>query len=209
VERDAQGGYRIGLALLPLQAQQLELLAQRASSHLELLRDELHETTNLGILDGTKITYLAILESHKTMRMAARRGDRDLLHSTALGKAIAAQLSHDRVAEIIEAEGMTRETENTITQSEDLFEELERVRRRGYAVDDLENEPDGRCVAAPLLGIGLPAAISVSAPASRLQRDRVEAVGLRLIDAARALVEDMNGKTIDGVDGRPPLDTSN
>ena len=40
--------------------------------------------------------------------------------------------------------------------------------RDGYAVDDCENEEDGRCVAVPLTGLPVPAAVSLSAPANRL-----------------------------------------
>src|SRR6188472_211643 len=53
VERDpATGDYRIGLALLPLQGRQFDLLARRLRPALEELRDRFGETVNLGLLDS-------------------------------------------------------------------------------------------------------------------------------------------------------------
>ena len=78
VERDPEtGDYRLGLAFLPLQARQFDLLVQRARPILEDLRDRFGETVNLGLLDGNRVTYLMIVESAKGVRLAARPGDRD------------------------------------------------------------------------------------------------------------------------------------
>lgn len=192
VERDsATGNYRLGLALLPLQAMQFELIAQRVRPFLQQLSDEYHETLNLGLLEGNCITYIEIVESPKAMRMAARRGDRDPIHSSALGKAIAAALPEERVRAILEAEGMARVTERTLTHVDLYLSELERVRQRGFAIDDRENEPEGRCVAVSLAGMELPAAISLSAPASRLTLELAEKVAGRLRAVSAALVREL------------------
>jgi IclR family transcriptional regulator, acetate operon repressor len=186
--------YRLGLAFLPLQARQLDMLAQRARSYLEQLRDRFKETLNLGLLDGTSVIYLDIVESPRTMRLAARRGDRDPIHSTALGKAIASGLPEERVAVILESEGMARLTDKTITDRESFFAELREVHRRGFALDNGENEPDGRCVAVPLPRTRLPAAISLSAPASRFPLRRVNEVAEALSDMASRLAADFGSR---------------
>lgn len=139
------GDYRIGPGLLPLKTRQFDLLARRAQPYLERLRAEFEETINLGLLDGTRVIYLAILESPKAMRLAARPLDRDFVHATALGKAIASQLPEERVHAILEVEGLPRLTERTISDTEAFLAELRLVRQRGYAVDMGENEPDGHC----------------------------------------------------------------
>jgi IclR family acetate operon transcriptional repressor len=54
------------------------------------------------------------------------------------------------------------------------------VRRVGFAVDNGENEIDGRCVAVPILGTRLPAALSLSAPASRFPQQQIESVAKEL-----------------------------
>jgi IclR family transcriptional regulator, acetate operon repressor len=193
VERLGETGrYRMGVAFLPLQARQLDLLAARSRPHLELLRDEFGETVNLGLLQGTRIHYLEIVESPKAMRLAARQGDRDPIHCTALGKAIAAQLPENRVRAILAAEGMTKMTDRTITSVAVYFEELEAVRHRGYALDNGENEDDGRCIAVYLAGSGLPAAISLSAPTSRFPLDRVESIADALRGVSTRLGADLS-----------------
>jgi IclR family acetate operon transcriptional repressor len=197
VERDPlNGSYRAGSALLPLRAHQPELLARRARPHMEQLRDKLEETINLGMLDGSYVIYLEIVESHRSMRVAARRGDREPIHSTAPGKAIAACLSEERVRAIVASVGMARVTERTVTDLQSYLAELARVRRRGYALDNGENEIDGRCVAVPIAASNLPAAISLSAPASRLALSQVEEVAETLKEIVAALVGDLRAPTL-------------
>ncbi len=191
VERDPlTGNYRAGSALLPLRAHEPELLARRARPHMELLRDKLGETVNLGMLDGDRVAYLEIVESHRTMRLAARRSDRDPIHSTALGKAIASLMPEERVRAVLGVEGMPSLTPHTLTDVDSYLAELARVRERGYAVDNCEHESDGRCVAVPVTG-SLPAAISLSAPASRFTLDQAEEVAEMLKEIAIALVGEL------------------
>jgi IclR family transcriptional regulator, acetate operon repressor len=191
VERDADSGlYRLGLGFVGMQSRHLEVLRQRARPLLESLRDQLEETLNLGVLDGDSAIYLDIVESQRNVRLAAKRGDRDPIHSTALGKAIAAHLPRKQVEEILAQSGMPARTANTIVTADDYESELARVRRNGYAVDNGENEVDGRCVAVPLLGTRLPAALSLSAPASRFPIQDVAKVAKELQEAAEAITAD-------------------
>lgn len=185
VERDeSTGSFRLGLGFVAMQTRQLEVLRQRVRPWLERLRDEFDETTNLGILDGDSVIYLDIIESRRGVRLAATRDSRDPLHSTALGKAMAAHLPESRVREILKQRGMERRTANTITTPDDYLTELARVKRVGYAVDDGENEVDGRCVAVALPGTRPPAAVSFSAPAARFPLQDVAKVAVALQDLA-------------------------
>lgn len=185
VERDPETGmFRLGLGFVGMQSRHLEVLRERARPWLEKLRDEHDETANLGILEGNSIIYLDIVESKRSVRLAANRGDRDPLHSTALGKAIAAHLPEERVREMLGQTDMRARTANTITTVDGYLDELAKVRRVGYAVDNGENELDGRCVAVPLLGTRLPAALSLSAPAARFPVQDVEKAAESLKDVA-------------------------
>jgi IclR family transcriptional regulator, acetate operon repressor len=188
VTRDVlTGAYHIGPAFLPLQAQQLAVMADRARPHLERLRDRFGETVNLGMLDGNRVAYVEIVESQRSMRLSARRGDRDPLHCTALGKAIASSLPWERVVAILEADGMPRKTDATITDPGLYQQELERTREQGYAIDNGENEPDGRCVAVPFPDAPLPASVSLSAPAARFPLRDVPKVVAALQEVVEAL----------------------
>jgi DNA-binding IclR family transcriptional regulator len=192
VERDPNTeDYRLGAAFLPFSSRHLDLFAKRALPHLQRLRDHFQETVNLGVLSGHRVTYLEILESPKSMRLAARRGDRDHIHSTALGKAIAAHLPQDQVLAILAVEGMPKLTPRTITDPDAYLEELRAVRERGYALDDRENEEEGRCLGVPIIGYSLPAAISLSAPQSRFAIDHVDNVATELINSAQHFVDEL------------------
>ncbi|HJQ46581.1 MAG TPA: IclR family transcriptional regulator [Amycolatopsis sp.] len=185
VERDQESSlYRLGLGFVGMQSRHLEILRERARPTLENLRDEFGETANLGLLDGDHVIYIDIVESRRGVRLAASRGHREPIHCTALGKAIAAQLPEARVRDLLNETGLVRRTANTITTIDDFLDELAKIRRLGYAEDDRENEEDGRCVAAPLLGTHLPAAISVSGPSSRFTLREVKKVAKSLIEVA-------------------------
>ena len=181
------GDYRPGLRAIPSHARHLDLLRERARPLMEALRDRLGETINLAVLDGSRITYLEILESNRAMRLAARDGDRVPVHSSALGKAICAALPDAEVVAILQDEGMPKMTANTITRIPDFLAQLEQVRRTGYAIDDREHEDDGRCVAVAIPNGGVPAAISLSAPAVRFAMDEVDEVAAALTKAAASL----------------------
>jgi IclR family acetate operon transcriptional repressor len=191
VQRDADSGtFTLGMAFRPQQGRQLELFIERAQSHLERLRDDLNETVNIGILDGGQITHVAVVECAQMMRLAARIGERAPMHATALGKVIASQLEPERVTSILTAEGMPAMTDRTLSTIEDFLTEIKRVKTAKYAVDDMEAQDDGRCVAVPLLGLPVPAGLSVSAPANRLPRSMVPEVVRALGACARALTDD-------------------
>jgi IclR family acetate operon transcriptional repressor len=188
VERDrVTQRYNLGLAFVALHTRQADWLVERARPLLEKVRDKWDESVNLGMLLGDSVVYLDIAESPRAIRLAARRGDRDKLHSTALGKAIAATLSDEHVLALLGSAGMARQTQRTIVDPKALLTELAHVRATGYAVDDRENEEEGRCVAVFVPGLGAPVAISVSGLASRFPMSRLNEVARSLFLVAAEL----------------------
>jgi IclR family transcriptional regulator, acetate operon repressor len=188
VEReDDTGSYRLGTVFLSAGTRDLETLAARARPVLEELRDEFEETVNLGVLDASRVLYLEIVESRRSMRFVAHKGSREHLHSTALGKAIASQLGDEVVRRILSEEGMPPRTDRTITDPDEFITSVDRIRRKGFAIDDRENEPDGRCVAVPVVGMRPPAALSLSAPSSRFSLGHAKGAAEELKEAAERI----------------------
>ncbi|MFC6873376.1 IclR family transcriptional regulator [Halobellus marinus] len=72
------------------------------------------------------------------------------IHCTAGGKSILAYLSEQRVNEILDSHGLPARTSHTITDRQELFDELKRVRERGYALNEQEHMPGIRAVGAPI-----------------------------------------------------------
>jgi IclR family transcriptional regulator, KDG regulon repressor len=128
------------------------------------------ETVNLGSLDGGQVAYLDVVQSPSALRIAALPGDRNPVHSTALGKAILAFLPESRTRAILGESPLLRKTPRTITQRTHLLEHLSAVRDQRVALDIEENVTGVTCVAAPIFdNTGrVIAAFSISGPASRM-----------------------------------------
>lgn len=180
--------YRPGASLLALGLSVVAGLdlVQSARPVLAELHEEFGETVNLGVLSERRVLYLDMIESHWGLRMAARVGMRDPLHSTALGKAILAHLPDDERRRLLAGYRWERSTPRTITTLRALEDELALVRARGYSVDDEENERGARCVGVAVLDRQRRpvAAISVSGPTARLGNDLIPRIGERLRAAA-------------------------
>jgi IclR family acetate operon transcriptional repressor len=67
--------------------------------------------------------------------------------------------------------------------------ELERVRIEGYSLDDEETTQGARCVSAPIFDSDrfAVAAVSVSAPVTRVSREQVPDLAAAVMAAARAV----------------------
>ncbi|HUG09024.1 MAG TPA: IclR family transcriptional regulator [Acidimicrobiia bacterium] len=188
VERtEKDGAFRLSSAFISTEAHHLELLANRARPRMEELRDRFGETVNLAVLDDTRIIYLEIVESRRSMRWVVAKGDREHLHSTALGKAVAIVLDDEEISSILKAEGMPARTERTIRDPGEFLRLIAQARIDGYAIDDEENEQGGRCVAVPIRGSNPRAALSLSAPTSRLSIADAEGVA-RVLDETAEMI---------------------
>jgi IclR family acetate operon transcriptional repressor len=168
--------YRLGFKIMELASSLLDSiqLRRQALPFLTELRDIAQETVHLVVMDQGQVTYIDKVECSKAVRMHSAMGRRGFSHSTAVGKAMLAFMPDEQVERIIGEHGLPTHTPNTITDRDALAEELERVRRQGYAVDNIENEEGIRCVGAPVFDHqGRPvAALSVSGPAFRLSMER-------------------------------------
>jgi IclR family acetate operon transcriptional repressor len=165
------------------------------------LRDRFNETVNLGILDGYDVVYVEMVESHHSLRMQATLGSRDPAYSTALGKAILAFM--DEPTRHLPLR-LTPRTVFTLHTRASVLQALAQTRQQGYAVDDQENEDGARCVGAPIFEYPgrVTAAISVSAPASRLGREQVSEVAAAVREAAIAISHQLGHTSADD-DRRP------
>lgn len=181
VERhDESGRYRLGPRNAQLGQTYLEQLDLRGTAHdvLRALMDETGETTHLVLADFPDVVYVDKVDSTHPVRMHSRIGARQAAYSTAVGKALLAHADETALRRVVDA-GLTARTPNTRTTERKLRADLAAVHQRGYAVDDVENEPDIRCVAAPAFDhTGATAcAVSVSGPAARVSRSRVSGLG--------------------------------
>lgn len=198
LERDRRSGaFRLGSGSLRLGQAYLAALDLRtvAAEESHRLMTQARETVHLVVYEPPHVVYVDKVENQATVRMASRIGSRGPVHSTAVGKAILAWQPEAGVEEAIQG-GLAAVTRHTITDPVRLRAELARVRRRGFAVDDRENEPEVRCVAAPIFNHQevVASAISVSGLASRLTPARVRELG-PVVAAAAGRISGRLGST--------------
>jgi DNA-binding IclR family transcriptional regulator len=195
VERTAGGKFRLGLRLFDLGNRAIDQydLRDRAQPHLRRLVAETEETAHLCILEGTHVIYIDKIEPARSVRMITRIGASNPVYCTSVGKAILAFLPEERVTDILRRTRFERFTHRTIATAEALRVEIEKTRRRGYAVDDEELEEGLRCIAVPVLDAQrLPvAAVSVSGPSFRVTSQKLPEIANHLLQCVRGISADM------------------
>jgi IclR family acetate operon transcriptional repressor len=169
--------------------------AAQAIPYLRKLRDLTRETANLAVVDDEFIIVLTRMESREIMRSLTKLGGRVAMVASGVGKAVLATYSNEDVSAIIHHHGMPRLTEKSIVRPSDLFKELEKIRRQGYAIDDEEACMGLRCVAAVVFNdCAEPlAAISVSGMTGRLTDERLPMLGQTVREVAAELTVALGG----------------
>jgi DNA-binding IclR family transcriptional regulator len=156
-----------------------------AQPFLEKLGKATGETVNLGVTSNGMVEQIAQVDSTYMIGGTNWVGLSVPLHCSALGKVLLAF----GAAHLPSAGKLDRRTEQTITTEAALKTDLATVRARGYAVTDQELEPGLIAIAAPVFGFdgAVVAALSVSAPTSRMTPERVPVAAERLMEEAAGL----------------------
>jgi len=189
--RTEAGAYLIGprLSQMSTRGSQGATLQAVARPILWELWKSTQETVNLAVLDQGTVLYVDVIESPHEFRLSSRVGTRRSLHVTALGKALAAFLPAELRASVLSTIKFQPATPKTIMNLVQFRQELEKIRRQGYAVDDEEAVQGARCVSAPILNADREpiAAVSVSGPVTRVSPNQVAALAGAVNSAARAI----------------------
>jgi sugar lactone lactonase YvrE/DNA-binding IclR family transcriptional regulator len=160
-----------------------------AEPELERLRDLTGEAVRLGVLDGDNVLYIDQREVPQPLRLNNGVGSRARPHASGLGKAILAHLSLEKRRRLLGDVELERLTPNTIVDFNELINQLDLTKARGYAVSIDEQNIGISSVAAPILDheakpLG---AIGIIGPSFRLPPDRLHALGRDVIEAARRI----------------------
>jgi DNA-binding IclR family transcriptional regulator len=189
--RTEAGAYLIGPRLSQMSARgnQGATLQAVARPILWELWKSTQETVNLAVLDQGTVLYVDVIESPHEFRLSSRVGTRRSLHVTALGKALAAFLPAEARENVLSTITFQKSTDRTIMNLLQFRQELEKIRRQGYAVDDEEAVQGARCVSAPILNSESEpiAAVSVSGPVTRVSPNQVAGLAGAVTSAARSI----------------------
>jgi len=192
--REAEGKrFAPGLRLASLGLAALTHTAWRAPRHaiLKALVDEIGETCNLTLLDGTEVVYLDRVEAAWPLRLHFQTGSRVPAHCSASGKLLLSLLPSRERRRILEALPYSYHTPNTITRRRDLEEALKKIRRERLSTDNEEYLDGTVCVAVPVECKDrlVPAALAVHAPKTRMTLEQALQCVPALRRAAARLAE--------------------
>jgi IclR family transcriptional regulator, acetate operon repressor len=167
--------YKLGLKFLKhgVRAKRDLDISALVEPTLETLAAETGEIAWFVVEEHGQAVYVEKALGDNAVQPYGRIGKRVGLHDIAAGKAILSELSRSRVHEIVDEHGLPRHTENTITSVDRLFDELERTRERGYALNKDETMDGFRAVASPVVPEkDVRGAIVVSGPQARFEGNR-------------------------------------
>jgi IclR family acetate operon transcriptional repressor len=195
--READGAYRLSMKLLMLGSEALRGVEVREAA-LPILRKltaETETTAHLAVLERSEAVYIERVPSPGFIQINTWVGRRMPLHSTSVGKALAAFLPVEEAQARFQAAELPRFTPRTIVSLARLKQELRRIRESGVAIDNEENTPGVRCVAAPIFGRdgSAVAALSLTGTVQQVTEERVGKIADKVKEAAAQLTQILGG----------------
>lgn len=170
---EENGHYRLGMKLLYLGNRLQDKLRLRsvACPFMQTLADKVLETVELSILDRDQLVLIEQIESPEDIRVYSRVGGAyPYFHAVSVGKIYLAHMNPEKRKYVLKEVGLPAVTQWTITDLDDLEEELSGILKKGYASENQELRKGIRRVAAPIFDHQrrIAGCLSVAAPVPRL-----------------------------------------
>lgn len=186
------GKYRLTLKVLQLGHVVSSNISFRKTvqPHMQELADATGETIFLAIPgEDAEVVYLDSSSPRNQMTVKSVMGIKAPLYCTGIGKAMLAYLPREVVDAVI-GRGLASITDNTITDTGKLLQELETIGLRGYAIDNMEHQFGIKCVGMPIRNRkgDVVAGLSISGPSLRFDEQRIEE-HVRRLGAVIAVLE--------------------
>jgi len=159
---------------------------------MEDLMEATQESVFVGVLNGERVTILDIVESKQDLKMTSTRGTTIPLLAGAVGKVLLATMSDEKARGIIGKRGLSRYTENSITDPEAYLQTVRTAREKGYATDYEEYILGVRAVASPIMAENhLVSAIWVVGFKTSLNDDKMEDVIRKTKESAQKITHSL------------------
>ena len=185
------GRYICGMKLVHIANSAVEgvALLGRAGNLLRALANRTGLTVHMGMWERNEVALIAKVDPFSQHKVATWVGKRIDFHCTSLGKCLVAYFPEIELERLIQERGLLRHNENTIASGAKLREELAKVRKSGYAIDDEEEEIGIRCIGAPVSNPdgAVLAAISLSGSLDQIDHGNYLALSNRLKETAAGL----------------------
>lgn len=183
--------YRLGLRFLDLgeHSRNAKPDYRLAKEQVEKLAESTNERAQFIVEEHGYGVYVHRQIGSNAVETGSRVGKRIPLHATSAGKAILAELPQERVETIIVRHGLHGVTKHTVTDQDDLYEELDVIRSQGYATNEEENILGLYAIGVPIVRPNgmLLGALSISGPVNRLKNESTDNILTDLLGAANEL----------------------
>lgn len=193
IKRRPSGGYGLGLKLFELAgiANESNDLLREAMPLLREFAKRVQLTCHLGVFEQGEAVYLARVEGARDIVVRSHVGQRFPVNCSALGKSLIAWMAPEILDGVIANLAFEKRMPKTVMNAADFRLQLADVRRRGWALDDEEQAPNCRCIAAPIRDRdgAVVAAISAVGTLEQVEDRRFETLAAQVIVAASAISE--------------------
>ncbi|MCW2780373.1 MAG: transcriptional regulator, IclR family [Marmoricola sp.] len=189
--------YQLGMALVRL--------GDRASSSIPLtdicrpvlvkLSQETGLTSRAAINDNGYPVFISRVDSPGPIRFYTPLGVREVPHTSSAGKAMLAMMPAERVRQIVAETGMAARTPKSITTIAELSADLDITRKRGFAIDDEEDDLGVFCIGAAFFRHGSEPAGAVSTTGIKQDRAarQIDVLGRSVQAAADEITQLLTG----------------
>ncbi len=142
---------------------------------IEKLCEKIEETVHIAMLDGHDVVFIDKKECNKSIKTSTKIGARVKAYSTADGKIILCYLGKDKLKDCL-PRNLKKLTPNTITDKQLFLEELNKIKKNGYAVDYEETVLGLVGIAAPIFDYtdSVKYSLSATVPSVRINEDKIK-----------------------------------
>ena len=193
LEKNDKGCYVASFKLFQLglsYAGELDALTM-IREQMKVIVGKVNEIVHFGVLDGDMVLYLAKVKPSDDIEVVSAVGKRIPAIYTGLGKALLSKFTDDEIIDKYKDYKFVKHTENSIKNIDELLEEINQVREKGYAVENQELTTNISCVAVPIREDGvIKAAISATYPIFRKTENTEKDIASVLLEQ-RDIIEDI------------------
>ena len=155
---------------------------------MKRVSETLNSISYFGVPHGKYVlymfsTYPKVYDNNYPVRSIM--GEKAPLYCTSIGKAILSTMPKEEILDRIDMDRI-KYTENTRIEENEILDDVFLSAKRGYAIDNIEHEPDVRCIGVPVFDRShkLIGSLSVSGPAHNFNDEKIDNYSKFLIDAA-------------------------
>lgn len=183
--------YTLGFGTIRLANELLHSLTVRAAARpvMHAIRDAVNETVILSVREGDHRVNVDSVESTHAIGQTQQIGTAIPLYAGAASRAMLAALPDDEVDAYLDRIELVAYSKKTMTDPTHVRDDLDRIRRRGYATSDGDFTPGGHAVACVIFGVNsrVLGALHVSIPNARFSKQLEKSCVQQLADGVRAV----------------------